>query len=536
MIGSRVGKPARWERESVGLGASGNRVPLRRPPAGPDPRPGHAAGRLRAVLRTLLALDTTQTPAATVAVIADAVGQAVPHDRFSLHTVDALGRVRTRFCRGDAVVQCHANEYLPLDGSIVGQVIRTGEAMIVRDAQQDSRSFYRGPRPPKDHLAALPLYAAGRVTGAIALGRSADPPFAAADLPILHMLADRAAAAVREADLIDALRGGNARLEALAEAGRRLAETLEPRELEQRIVAVALELAGADGSALWSRRRGSRLAGAAAPSPTLGPGPLRLAAHAGHPPAGLPRVLREGRAGAALGADDTAPSGAGRLPPADWLRLARAETLEGLIGLWRGAEEPLNPDDLVALQAFAYHAAMSLRNAALYAEARERAERDPLTALPNHAALHEHLARASSAAQRRGHAVAVLMLDMNGFKEINDTYGHQAGDAALCAVALALRGAARASDVVGRYGGDEFMAILPECGATGAAGFAERIRRLLANRPVPFPAALLSVSVGWAEFPEQAASARELVALADTALYADKRRQRRSHPPRHPQR
>jgi diguanylate cyclase (GGDEF)-like protein len=504
--------------------------PRANPSADPDPGDGHRAGRLRALIRALLAVDSTQEPPHTLQAIGRAVAHAVPHDRFSVHTLHPQDGIRSRMGRGDATVPLVDDHRLPLEGSIVGEVIRTGRPMLVPNAQAHPMSYYFGPRPRVDHLAVLPLRSGGRVTGAIVLGRSADPPFDRSDLPVLRMFADRASAALREADLIDELRRANGRLRALAAAGRQLVEALDPAEAPSRVAGAAREMMSARGAALWMRtaaaaRNGGRPAGAET-------GHLRLTARAGETPPALPRTLHTAAPGAigeavrglAPALEPAGPGPGEPTLPGCWLPLARGGVLEGVLGLWRESDRPFSADDLLELAAFGPQAAAALRNAATYAEAMQRAEREPLTGLPNHAALHRHLEQSCATALRRLRPLSVVMLDLNDLKHINDAHGHPAGDAALRALADALRAAARRADVVGRYGGDEFMAILVDCGTAGAADFGARVRRLLTERPGPFAPGALSVAVGWAEFPAQARSPREVVALADAALYADKRR------------
>ena len=109
------------------------------------------------------------------------------------------------------------------------------------------------------------------------------------------------------------------------------------------------------------------------------------------------------------------------------------------------------------------------------------ARTDALTGLPNRRAVGEHLTRASARARRSGRPVSVLMIDLDRFKETNDRFGHHAGDKVLCAVADCMREALRAEDVYGRWGGDEFLVLLPEADETEAQAAAERLRRQAAT-------------------------------------------------------
>lgn len=153
------------------------------------------------------------------------------------------------------------------------------------------------------------------------------------------------------------------------------------------------------------------------------------------------------------------------------------------------------------------------------------AYRDPLTGLANRTSLAPALEQAVERARRRGVRLAGAFIDLDGFKQINDLYGHDAGDRCLIEVARRLRSTVRASDVVARLGGDEFFVLLEEVLDEGAVESV--IRKLLAEavRPYELPDGAqvrLSASIGVSLFPDHANDATALVKLADTAMYAAK--------------
>lgn len=154
---------------------------------------------------------------------------------------------------------------------------------------------------------------------------------------------------------------------------------------------------------------------------------------------------------------------------------------------------------------------------ALSAQARE----DPLTGLPNRRAFDDHLQRLVAAAGRSGEPLSLLLVDVDRFKEVNDSRGHMIGDQVLCAVAGALRAGGREADIVARIGGDEFAIILPSCSLEDAlpvgAAAADRVAARTTRMGAP-----VSVSVGAATLPAGALTALELFAAADRALYASK--------------
>ncbi|NDY43550.1 EAL domain-containing protein [Dissulfurirhabdus thermomarina] len=155
---------------------------------------------------------------------------------------------------------------------------------------------------------------------------------------------------------------------------------------------------------------------------------------------------------------------------------------------------------------------------------RYRALHDDLTELPNRALLHERIQQAISLARRRGEAVAVLLLDLDRFKEINDALGHFYGDYILQLTASRLREAVRDSDTVSRLGGDEFAVVLIGAGVSEAAAVAEKIAKALAE-PFMVEGHSLNVgaSVGIALFPDHGDDAEILLQRADVAMYEAKR-------------
>lgn len=157
---------------------------------------------------------------------------------------------------------------------------------------------------------------------------------------------------------------------------------------------------------------------------------------------------------------------------------------------------------------------------------------DTLTGLPNRAMFEEHLDLAIARARRSGRSVAVLFMDLDGFKGVNDSMGHAAGDELLCSVASRLAEATRDTDLVARLGGDEFLVLLADLpddrGGTADAvvqAVADRVAAAV-GRPVPLRGHTIeiTISVGAGLFPHGARDAEELMSRADAAMYAHKSR------------
>ena len=177
------------------------------------------------------------------------------------------------------------------------------------------------------------------------------------------------------------------------------------------------------------------------------------------------------------------------------------------------------------LLTIARSAGFALSRARVYQEKEELASRDGLTGLCNHRVFQERLRDELLRAQRHEGKVSVLMMDLDRFKTVNDTYGHSGGDAVLRDTGRILTRTLREGmDLVARYGGEEFVCMLPDTDASGAHETAERIRRTLEEHEFK-PASSgfhLTVSIGGAVFPEDARQCKELLEKADKALYKAK--------------
>ncbi len=145
---------------------------------------------------------------------------------------------------------------------------------------------------------------------------------------------------------------------------------------------------------------------------------------------------------------------------------------------------------------------------------------DPLTGLPNRRHLELHLSQELAAA-RRGRKLSVVLFDLDNFKQYNDTLGHLAGDEVLSAVGDVLAGETRAMNLVARYGGDEFLAVLSDTSVEGARQHADRVAARVAKHPSLGPAGI-TLSAGVAGFDDRTSSIAELIQAADEDMYRSK--------------
>jgi diguanylate cyclase (GGDEF)-like protein len=180
---------------------------------------------------------------------------------------------------------------------------------------------------------------------------------------------------------------------------------------------------------------------------------------------------------------------------------------------------PFVHDELVAR----VRAALKAQQSMMMLE--RRAHRDPLTGLANRGVLEDHLTRQWDGCRRRDTPLSVMIVDLDHFKSVNDTYGHGAGDDVLRGTAGVLAQAVRSSDLVARYGGEEFVVVAPSCSSAEAIDLARRFRARLAERTFPAGTSAIAVtaSMGIATYHLTQKSPSDLLSQADEALYKAKR-------------
>jgi diguanylate cyclase (GGDEF)-like protein len=185
----------------------------------------------------------------------------------------------------------------------------------------------------------------------------------------------------------------------------------------------------------------------------------------------------------------------------------------------------LDPERFLSIETLCALAAPYLQNALLHRRIRDLAAVDDLTSILNRRFGFRRLKEEFSRAVRHGIPVSVMMVDVDRFKDFNDTFGHDAGDAVLKMVATAIESTIRSGDVICRYGGEEFMVVAPGTGLMDCARIGERARRTVETTQVRWGEQNLSVtvSVGVATWPMARVSvSEELVSASDKALYAAK--------------
>jgi diguanylate cyclase (GGDEF)-like protein/PAS domain S-box-containing protein len=209
--------------------------------------------------------------------------------------------------------------------------------------------------------------------------------------------------------------------------------------------------------------------------------------------------------------------------------LAQGETL-GILHFQATDDAPqMEASELSFKTTFAGQVGLSIANIRLREALRTQSVRDALTGLYNRRYMEEVMEREVRRAGRSGQSLSLIMLDLDHFKSFNDTYGHDAGDAVLREAAAFLLKHVRAEDFVCRYGGEEFVVILPTADQDGAQARGERLRARMRDLPIMHQGkslGMITFSIGVAAFPQHGMSPKELMAAADAALYEAKRRGR----------
>lgn len=312
-----------------------------------------------------------------------------------------------------------------------------------------------------------------------------------------YLLLDNRLAVTRERSLREQVMRRNEELEALTRLASTMTETLEEGPIIERGLDVLRLAARTTSSALYLDD-GGQLTIAATTGDWDSEG-----ASAGQNPELLGSELRDGH---------------------QLIRLALSarDRHLGRVMLVRSASDVVDEAELKLLRLLADQLAIALQNARDYREKLEQAIRDPLTGLLNHRAFQERLGVELSRARREGYEVALVALDLDHFKPINDRCGHGVGDQALMAVARTISASLRPSDVAARVGGDEFMIALPGASTGEAQLVVSRLREALADVTVGPTRETVTLSAGIAAYPRAAEYQADLMRFADGAMYWSK--------------
>jgi diguanylate cyclase (GGDEF)-like protein len=424
---------------------------------------------------------------------------------------------------------------MPISRGIVGWAALHRQPVLASDVARDGR-YFAYDADSRSEMAA-PLLLQGDCLGVINVESGRANAFSIANMETLEWLAARAAAAIHNARLHAAEWEQRTLVDSLRNIGLILATELNPDAILDTLLDQVAQVVPYDTASVMlldsftgrvriARHRGYERFGV-----------LQLVAEFDVPLADMhnlaimtanmrPRVVPRTRADPHWAATELAAhieSWAGA--PI----VARGRVL-GLLSLDKTEPGFYTLDMAERLAAFAAQAGLALENARLYAEQQKLAVTDSLTGIANRRYFDQELARELQRAGRFRRSTALIMLDLDDFKNYNDRFGHPMGDELLRAIAVLLSQSVRSIDTTARYGGEEFVLILPECDSSAACATAERLRELVAKLPLlpGLPASnvqpeRVTISLGVALAPVHAGTSASLVQAADDALYAAKR-------------
>ena len=505
-------------------------------------RPGIWTRQLEAIQSIAAQLTRLTSVSEVAAAICTETRRVIDYDNARVHLVAADGETLE-----PVAFRSHVREYagetadglrLRVGEGITGWVAANGRALIVPDAANDPRAL---DVPGSDDTVAesmllVPMRYESEVTGIIVLSRLGLGRFDDDDLRLLQVLADQAAVAVENARL---LAGRDRLVEELAA----LLDISQAGSVAQDEVTLAGVLAGklmqvthADACSISRLDEGSTLlhtlgwqGGATGASQDTGAGAVIDVLE--HPLTrrvlldGMPQLLH--RVADDLDIAERSVMEALGAHTLLMLPLNAGGRTIGLAALYATSEvRDFSEYEMNVYRTMANQAAAVLENARLMGQLRTAADVDQVTGVNNHRHLQERLKQEVARSSRTHAPLAVLMIDLDGFKTINDVHGHSDGDRVLHNVAAGLKLAVRTNDVVARYGGDEFVVLMPDTDEAAGRVVAERVVagvRAQRHQLSDGTEGHVSCSAGLAIYPDDGRTAATLLKAADAAMYSVKR-------------
>jgi diguanylate cyclase (GGDEF)-like protein len=464
--------------------------------------------------------------------IADTLKQIVDYDAMDVRLIDAgHSELVTIYARDENDEQELFAFPIAMDEGLSGWVVRHNEAQLINDMASDPRAVHI-PGTEQDEVQAcvlVPLSVGDEVIGIMTMDRLGGRTFEARELEPARLFANLAAIAIRNARQYDELETTSSRLESQLEMQHQLMKlstlllsSLDQREVFPRISEMLKEIVDYDamdirlldeGSrelvCIYSRDINAELSEQ-----------FRMSIDEGlagwvvrHDEAQLVNdMLNDPRGVHIPGTGEDVPQASIVVPLRVLGKVTGALCLDRLGGR-TFVEEELDPAIL-----FANLAAIAIQNARTYEAMERQAISDGLTGIHNYRHFQESLKAEVSRAARYDDGFCLLMMDLDHFKTVNDTVGHQKGDDVLRAVANVLRNCSRDSDYLARYGGEEFVMMLPRTTLDEATTMAERIRTSVAKLDAGHSDVRVTMSIGISAFPDSARDSDGVLGAADAAL------------------
>jgi len=420
-----------------------------------------------------------------------------------------------------------------VENELARRVIEDKESIVLRDAIQDPRFRRLGSADYVRGWLAVPMVARGEVIGLLTVDSRKPGSYTNEDAQLALAFANQGALAIANARLYQSEREQRTLAEALREISLMLSSSLDLETILEMILEQIERVVPFDSGNVM----------------LLEEDHIRVAAHRGYErfyPVGLIEQLRL--------TVDTTPNlnhmSRTRKPHfipdvendpgwvdvaaskhiASWLGapLVTQNRLFGFISLDKSEPGFYTEEHATRLETLSGHVALALQNALNFEEMERASITDFVTGAYNHRYFHQRLHRELERARRLEHSVSLLMIDLDHFKVVNDTYGHQHGDQVLRLIATRLKNELRSVDTLARYGGEEFAVILPGTPVHHIKDVGGRLREIIAAKPFPVEGnqITLTVSIGGATFPDHTQGERQLVDYADQALYQAKQQGR----------
>jgi diguanylate cyclase (GGDEF)-like protein len=418
---------------------------------------------------------------------------------------------------------------LEMDEGLMGQVALTLEPLIVADYQNwPGKSDQYGEGPWKSAIV-VPLQMGAKLLGAIGVV-DAEPQrqFTPSDQRLLTMFAQQASIAINNARMYLATKEAADRRAILHQASQAIvAASLDPEAIYYAIHSAAAQLMPSEAFVIALMNEAENVIEAVylmdragrSPAITL-PGGSGLSGH----------IITTGKSLYIEDIEEFNEVESIQFGDRQDVRsiLAAPMILRGkvigMLSVQSYQARAYTPEDMYLLEMLSAHAAIAIDNTRLFQEVQLLAITDPLTGANNRRELYELGEREFARSKRYKHILSAMMVDIDKFKKVNDTYGHTIGDQILIQLTGRVRANIRDIDILGRYGGDEFVILLPETGLESARQVAERLRVAISGTPFQTDAGLISVtaSIGVSTFSGKMRGLETLIDNADVAVYSAK--------------
>jgi diguanylate cyclase (GGDEF)-like protein len=408
-----------------------------------------------------------------------------------------------------------------LGSGLTEYIIRTGQPLLIRSNLEQERARLgveqvAGGKPAKCFCAA-PILLGGKPAGVMAaMSTDREYVFEQRDLEVMKTAAGQVSVAVENARLFAEEQRRSRQLSFLNSISKTAISSEDPEQMLADIVAeiqknfhfdhIGIGILDYVTKEIEIRAEAGTTAHAKGKRVTLGSGILG-------------RVARTGERAVVQTANE------GQLLPESrsvlCIPIAYGESLLGVLNVESQQEQAFSPQDLLIMNTLADLLATALHNAFVFQKLQQQSITDGLTGIKTRRFFWESLSSEWKRASRSGRSFSVVLVDLDKFKEVNDTLGHLEGDLVLARVGRLLEQRCRQSNVVARYGGDEFIILMPETGVEQAQTLAERLRQWLAQDPM-LNEHHITGSFGVASFPVHGFSVEDIIRVADAGMYVSK--------------